>query len=90
MYALKTKLSEIEELSGGVAQKNINLSILKSIKIPVPYKNNIPDFEEQERVVDIWDRVFLEQSKYEQVVKKISNNFVQFKKSLLKDLFIDE
>ncbi|WP_415884350.1 restriction endonuclease subunit S [Neptuniibacter sp. QD34_54] len=36
MYCLKSKLPEIERQSGGVAQKNINLSILKSLEIPLP------------------------------------------------------
>ncbi|MGB0467018.1 MAG: restriction endonuclease subunit S [Pontibacterium sp.] len=36
MYCLKSKLSEIEKKSGGVAQKNINLAILKSLQIPLP------------------------------------------------------
>ncbi|MBB1317338.1 restriction endonuclease subunit S [Shewanella sp. SR43-4] len=36
MYCLKSKLSDIEKQSGGVAQKNINLSILKGLKIPLP------------------------------------------------------
>lgn len=36
MYCLKSKLPDIEKQSGGVAQKNINLSILKGLKIPLP------------------------------------------------------
>lgn len=36
MYCLKSKLADIERQSGGVAQKNINLSILKGLKIPLP------------------------------------------------------
>lgn len=36
MYCLKSKVSDIEKQSGGVAQKNINLSILKGLQIPLP------------------------------------------------------
>lgn len=36
MYCLKSKLPEIEQESGGVAQKNINLAILKGLQIPLP------------------------------------------------------
>jgi len=35
-YILKSKKSYIESLGRGIAQKNINLSILKDIKIPLP------------------------------------------------------
>jgi len=44
-YILKNKKSQIQALGRGIAQKNINLSILKEIKIP------LPPLLEQEKIV---------------------------------------
>ncbi|QOV70857.1 restriction endonuclease subunit S [Citrobacter sp. BDA59-3] len=53
MYSLKSKLKEITDKSEGVAQKNINLNILKNLQVQLPPLNI------QEGIVDMLDRVFL-------------------------------
>lgn len=56
-YILKSKKKDIEGLGRGIAQKNINLAILRDIKIPVPPLSKQKEIvkEMQQRDKDILD-----------------------------------
>ena len=49
-YYLKSKKKDVNNLGRGVAQNNINLSLLRKFKIPVP------SLDKQNRIVDILDK----------------------------------
>lgn len=65
MYFLRSIKDEICSKGRGVAQNNLNLSILKQIEIP------LPPLKEQERIVGILDFAF---SKIDENIKKAKEN----------------
>jgi type I restriction enzyme M protein len=72
-YVLKNKKEYIESLGRGIAQKNINQSILKKIKIP------LPSLVEQRKIVDRLQKEDLEIQKMKQKIADIESG----KKELL-------
>ena len=51
-YYLKSKKNYVNKISRGVAQNNINMSMLKSFKLP------LPEISKQEKIVASLDKVF--------------------------------
>ena len=51
-YYLKSKKNYVNKISRGVAQNNINMSMLKSFELP------LPEISKQEEIVAILDKVF--------------------------------
>ncbi|CAK2471363.1 type I restriction enzyme, S subunit [Vibrio crassostreae] len=75
MYALKAQLPEIERKAGGVAQKNINLSILKSLQIP------LPPLETQKQIAEVLEKA--------DQLRKDCQQMEQELNSLSQSVFID-
>ena len=63
-YILRNKKQYIESLGRGIAQKNINLSILKKIEIP------LPSLEEQRKIIEILEK---QDNEINQFMSKIIN-----------------
>jgi len=55
-HFLDSACSHLKSLGRGVAQNNINGSILKALEIPFPFKNGKPDLTEQKRIAAILDK----------------------------------
>ena len=64
-YYLVSKKEEINNIGRGVAQNNINLSILKNLEI------KIPDLQEQRKIIDSLNRINEIISKRKQQLKKL-------------------
>ncbi|GBF36554.1 restriction endonuclease subunit S [Methanofervidicoccus abyssi] len=43
---------ELKERGRGGAQNNVNLTFLKNLKIPIPFRNGKPDLETQKKIVE--------------------------------------
>ena len=69
----------------GVAQNNINSSILRDIEIPIPHKNGKPDLSEQKRIAAILDKADAIRRKLQQSLR-LSDDFLR---SVFLDMFGD-
>lgn len=76
-YSLLELASELEKKGKGVAQKNINLTILKSIKIP------LPPLAEQKRIVAKLDTLFVSLENTKTRLEKIPTLLKNFKQAIL-------
>lgn len=79
MYSLKSKLKEITDKSEGVAQKNINLNILKNLQVQLPPLNI------QEGIVDMLDRAYLSSNQS----RKIENELNALAQAMFLEMFGD-
>lgn len=79
MYSLKSKLKEITDKSEGVAQKNINLNILKNLQVQLPPLNI------QEGIVDMLDRARLSSNQS----RKIENELNALAQAVFLEMFGD-
>ena len=75
MYCLKSKLADIERQSGGVAQKNINLAILKGLRIP------LPPLETQKQIAAVLEKADQLRKECQQMEQELN--------SLAQSVFID-
>ena len=66
-YYLKSKKSYVTDVGRGVAQNNINMSILRNFEIP------LPDLSAQKKIVAILDKVSKVIDYHEQEIKKLDN-----------------
>lgn len=64
-YYLKSKKPYVNELGRGVAQNNINMSILRSFEVP------LPNLLSQQRIVEVLDRVSTVISSRQQQLQKL-------------------
>ena len=69
----------------GVAQNNINSSILRDLEIPIPHKNGKPDLPEQKRIAAILDKADAIRRKLQQSLR-LSGDFLR---SVFLDMFGD-
>lgn len=69
----------------GVAQNNINSSILRDLEIPLPHKNGKPDLDEQKRIASILDKADAIRRKLQQSLR-LSDDFLR---SVFLDMFGD-
>lgn len=76
-YSLRELALSLENQGKGVAQKNINLSILKSTKIP------LPPLPEQERIVAKLDSIFAHLDVSKQGLGKIPVLLKEFRQAVL-------
>lgn len=60
-----------------VGYPSLNLSTIKEIEVPIPFKNNQPDLEEQKRIVDKIEKLFMETERgYEKTELSLKNSTV--------------
>lgn len=76
-YSLIKLSKELEKIGKGVAQKNINLTILRNFKIPLPPKS------EQERIVAKLDHLFTELDTLNQKLNQIPNLLKNCRQAIL-------
>jgi type I restriction enzyme, S subunit len=69
----------------GVAQNNINSSILRDLEIPIPHKNGKPDLAEQKQIAAILDKADAIRRKLQQSLR-LSDDFLR---SVFLDMFGD-
>ncbi|KAB0579159.1 restriction endonuclease subunit S [Campylobacter volucris] len=81
MYFLKSIKDEICNKGRGVAQNNLNLSILKQIQIP------LPPLKEQERIVGILDKSFANIDKSIKILEQDLLNLDELMQSALQKAF---
>lgn len=86
-YNLKYFGYILEEKSRGAAQNNVNQTILKALKIPLPFKNGKPDIEEQKRIADYFDRIAIKQRKLIELYEKTEKELELMKQSILNKAF---
>lgn len=94
-YYLKSKKNYVNKISRGVAQNNINMSMLRSFELP------LPEISKQEEIVAILDKVFAiindRQHELQKLDELIKSRFVEmfgtldsptqeFRKATLKEL----
>ena len=83
---LKSLKRYFEGIGRGVAQNNINLSILRNTKIRIPFSNNSPDLKEQERIVKILEDSELLNKKS----KNVDELFNEYLKSVFYEMFLKD
>ncbi|MBT0859634.1 restriction endonuclease subunit S [Campylobacter coli] len=81
MYFLRSIKDEISNKGRGVAQNNLNLSILKQIQIP------LPPLKEQERIVGILDESFLKIDESIKILEQDLINLDELMQSALQKAF---
>ena len=77
VYALTDLSERISNLGKGVAQKNINISILKGIKIPVP------PLEEQKQITEKLDNLFAQIETIKKSTERIPELLKNFRQQVL-------
>lgn len=87
MYAIKSNIQKVILEASGVAQKNINLTILKEFLIPLPFSDGKPDFVEQKRIADKLDKVFTETENGLSISSKQKAQVKKMHQSALSDFF---
>ncbi len=73
-----------ESIGRGVAQSNINLSILRKTKIPLPFSNGQPDLKEQKRIVSILEKA----EKLKEQSKNAEKLLDEYLKSVFNEMFV--
>ncbi|MBO9672200.1 MAG: restriction endonuclease subunit S [Sphingobacteriaceae bacterium] len=77
VYSLKQLSDGLQDVGKGVAQKNINLSILKETKIP------LPPLAEQERIVAKLDKLFAQVEVMKKALERIPQLLKDFRQQVL-------
>ena len=80
---LKSLKTYFERIGRGVAQNNINLSILRGTKIILPFSNGSPDLKEQERIVSILEK----SEKLNKKNKNVEKLFDEYLKGVFYEMF---
>ncbi len=86
---VRPKLIERSRNLGG-AQPNISQEVIKSLKIPVPFKNNKPDLEEQKRIAAYLDKIAEKQRKLLELYKQTEKELEMMKQAILNKAFRGE
>ena len=83
---LKSLKEYFQKIGRGVAQSNLNLSILRSTKIKIPFSNGTPDLKEQERIVSLLEKA----EKLKERGKKANDLLDEYLKSVFNEMFLKE
>jgi type I restriction enzyme S subunit len=75
---------------GAVGQQRVPDSFLKSLKIPLPYKNNKPDLDEQKRIVAYLEEIAQKQRQLLELYEKSEKEIEEMKQSILNMAFRGE
>ncbi len=88
MYWVLRKFGEnLKDRGRGGAQNNVNLTFLRNLKIPVPFRKGKPDLEKQREIAQYLDSVY---EKIRMLKEKIHNQISQLeemKESILEEVF---
>jgi len=88
MY-VRPKLIERSRNLGG-AQPNISQEVIKALKIPLPFKNNKPDLEEQKRIAAYLDKIAEKQRKLLELYEQTEKELEMMKQAILGKAFRGE
>lgn len=86
-WVLRKFGEELTQKGRGGAQNNVNLTFLKNLKIPVPFRNGKPDLEKQKEIASYLDSVY---EKIKALKEKIQNQITlleEMKESILDEVF---
>ena len=80
-HFLDSAIVQLSAQGRGVAQNNINSTILKALEIPIPHKNGKPDLAEQKRIAAILDKA--------DAIRRKRRQALQLTDDFLRSLFLD-
>lgn len=89
-WVLRKFGEELKQKGRGGTQNNVNLTFLKNLKIPLPFRNNHPDLERQKEIASYLDGIY---EKIKILKEKIQNQITQLeeiKGSILDEVFNHE
>ncbi len=80
-------LKFIWSISHKAAQPSFNNRDIKLFEIPLPFKNNRPDLDEQKKIIIRLDKIQEQAKKLEEKYQEQLNNFSKLKQSILQQAF---
>jgi len=80
------KLIERSKNLGG-AQPNISQEFIRSLKIPIPFRNGKPDLEEQKRIVAYLDNIAEKQRKLLKLYEDAEKEIEEMRQAILSKAF---
>jgi len=81
---------QVKDTLKTVAQPNINAQQYQNFKIPLPFKNNKPDLEEQKRIAAYLDKIAEKQRKLLELYKQTERKLEMMKQAILSKAFRGE